>query len=474
MNAYLLSQTPLLVALLFTIGISAIIRFRNERGTAWIGALGLIASAYYVFLLPEGAVYFGESIRISAGGKIAALLVLGLSAAILLLSDPYLEKVGVHPADWRSLQLILTLGAVHATLAGDLFTFFISFETASVLSAATVGMSRLDRRSNEAGLKYLLLGVLSGVILLLGVALLFGASGSANYERIAQALSANSGLKQILAAAGMTMILSALLFKVAAAPFHFWLADVYQGSSLAALAVIGAPVKAAAFAVIALLCHGPLLPLQALWTPLLAGAAMLSFVFGGLQGLGQQNLKRLLASSAVVHAGFALLAIAAGPRGAWSWQLYIAVYGIQTVSIVALFMALGDRHADVDTLNDLNGLLRSAPALTIALSATLFAFAGLPPTAGFAAKFAAIYAAIQQGMLQDGLWLIAAAGVGAVASTLSLYFYFRLIRSLWFQAPAAADGPREYRWSYLAVGGLGAAFLAGAYLFALLSPVAAR
>ncbi|MBX7057506.1 MAG: hypothetical protein K1X75_05525 [Leptospirales bacterium] len=464
MNAYLLSQVPLLAGIALVTLLSAAIRFRSERSSAYISALSSVATLYYISKLPVGAAFFGGSIVITEGGRLAAILILLFSTVAFVLSDPYLNKVGVHPADWRAVQLILSAGAVNAVLAADLLTFFLSFETASILSAATVGLSRFDRRSNEAGLKYLLLGILSGAMLLFGIALVFGATGSAQYSAIAAALQYSSPLSAWLGAAGLALILSSLLFKAAAAPFHFWLADIYQGASLSALSMIAAPAKIAAFASLALLCQGPLAGLQAIWSPLLLGAAILSFLFGGLQGLTQPNLKRLLASSAIVHAGFLLLAVSVGGRGAWSWQFYLMIYALQTATIIALMMMLGTAESDVDELRDLAGLGRRLPWLAVALTATIFAFAGIPPSAGFAAKLAAFYAAGQEFLAKGNALLGATIIAGALASTLSLYFYFRLVRAIWLETPGAPVGRMELRLSYLSVSFAGTLTLSGGYL----------
>ncbi len=461
MSPYLLSQLPLVVGLFALVGLSSLRPWKNDRASAYLAIGAIFVTLYYVWLLPAGAEYFGGSIRITNAGKSIASISLGLIAVALWLSDGYLEKVHAHPVDWRTLQIILAAGTVNLAFAGDLATLFIAFEIVSILSYAIVGFSRFDLRSNEAGVKYLILGALASALFLFGLSFLFGATGETSLIAISEKLRTAQGPYLILGRTAAGLILAALLFKAAAAPFHSWLLDIYQGSSYAALAVIGAPVKVAVFGLIAQFLLGPFAAFAELWRPILAVVAMLSFLIGGIRGLAQTNLKRILASSAIVNSGFILLAIAFAPGAAVTF--YLVVYGAGVQTFAAFMMRLGSREADVDTLDDLNGLGRSLPAASVGLTVLLLTYGGFPPGAGFAAKFVALSGTFQAAVAA-GSTLYAAAGVcGAVASVLAIYFYFQMARRIWFSEAPSTSVARDARWNYVAVAALGAVFAAAGY-----------
>lgn len=463
MSPYLLSQLPLVVGLFALVGLSSLRPWKNDRASAYLAIGAIFVTLYYVWLLPVGAEYFGGSIRITIAGKAVACIALIFIAVALWLSDGYLEKVHAHPVDWRTLQIILAAGAVNLAFAGDLATLFIAFEIVSILSYAIVGFSRFDLRSNEAGVKYLILGALASGLFLFGLSFLFGATGETSLVAISEKLRTVQGPYLILGRTALALILAALLFKVAAAPFHGWLLDIYQGSSYAALAVVGAPVKVAVFGLLAQFLLGPFAAFADLWRPALAILALLSFLIGGVRGLTQTSLKRILACSAIVNTGFVLLAIAFAPET--TLIFYLVVYGAGVQTFAAFMMRLGSREADVDTLDDLNGLGQSLPALGVGLTVLLLSYGGFPPGAGFAAKFVALLGTFQ-GAIAAGSVLYAIAGAGgAIASVLAIYFYFQMARRIWFSDAPSVGVTRDARWNYALVAGLGAAFAGGGYLF---------
>lgn len=460
MNSYLISQIPLIAGITVLLVLSALKRpGRSQSSSLWVAVAALLLSALLIAVLVPGHKFFGGAISVTSGAKEFAFVYLLLTAGVMLLTHGYFARVHVDDTDWRLIVLCSTLGGVSLIFAGNLPTLFIAFQLVSIPTYALAGLSRRDHRSNEAGMKYLLLGAVAGALLLFGVSLLYGATGFMELSRIHTALVVHSGAGYTgLALVALVLILAALLFKTASAPFHGYLLDVYQGSSFAAAAVIAVPAKVAYFGIMyRLLQDGPFYAFADYWRPVLLGVAVLSFAFGGLQGIAQTNLKRILACSSVLNAGFILLAV--GFAGARSAAFYLFVYGLMTVTIIALWLRLGTRHADVDTIDDLEGLGQRRPRNAALMSVALLSFAGIPPTAGFFSKFLVVFAVFQTSSSQM-LAVNVAVVVGVIGTVLAAFFYFGLLRAVWFR-PDGGTAPAETdrRWNYGAVAILGTALL---------------
>ena len=256
-----------------------------------------------------------------------------------------------------------------------------------------------------------------------------------------------------LAKIGLAFLLGAILFKVAVAPLHFWLPDVYQGTNLASLAVISSPVKVAVFGMLGMLLWGAFEPLADLWKPVLLIGAAISAVMGNLQAIAQTNIKRLIAYSAVVNAGFILLGILVDSVPVLVF--YLGSYGIMTLGSWAALMAMGTRKADVDELSDLAGMGKSHRWIAVAFTVILLSYAGIPLTSGFAAKFGVILEALRPdaGLPRMTLWVVFLSVCGGLVS---FYFYFQIIRAMWLQPATAESAERRaggsgLRWNYVFV-----------------------
>lgn len=439
MNAYLYSQLPLLAGFALLLALAALRPQGSPRVNALSQAVTLLALGLAAVLtqslLAPGDEFFGGAIRVTVIGRALAYGALGLAFLAALLSTDYLAKIHARPVEFRMVLLAQAIGIFHLPLAGDLATLFIAFELVSIPSYVLAGFNHRDGRANEAGLKYLLLGALSSALFLLGIAFLYGATGDLSFNGIQNQLGvfwlSGAGSELLLAKVSLAFFMASLLFKVAAAPFHAWLPDVYQGTNLASLALIAAPAKVALFGLIALLLWGPFAYLHETWKPLLILAALLSAIFGNLQALsqsGRTGLKRVLAFSSTVNAGFILLALfldSAAP-----FLFYLTAYGVTVIGILAAFMALGTATADVEGVDDLRGLGRRHPWIAAGLTVLLFSLAGIPLTAGFAGKFTVVAGAFSpQFEAVSGFLpvLLASVAFGLV----SFVFYFRIVRALW-------------------------------------------
>ena len=373
-------------------------------------------------------------------GKSLAYAGVGLALIAVILAEDYLSKVRIHGADFRMVVLALALGLFHLPLAGDFATLFIAFELISIPSYVLAGFNQGDARANEAGMKYLVLGMFASSLFLLGIAFLYGATGDIHlvtiHRRVGYMVAMGATPDLVMVKVAMVFIVGALLFKTATAPLHLWLPDIYEGSNLASLAFLSVPVKVASFGLLGLLLWGPFAYLYRTWIPLILVAALCCAIFGNVQAILQTRLKRILAYSAVANAGFILLSLML--NSAWVFMFYLVVYGLTTLGILAAFVALGTRTTDVDTLEDLRGMGKKYPWLSAALTLMLFSLAGIPVTAGFAAKFNVISAAFRPGaILPPGFLLVLV--VSVVLGLVSFFFYFKLVRALWFAAPVKSN-----------------------------------
>ncbi len=464
MNAYLLTQAPLIGAFAILLFIASIRYQKTEFLSNIISIAALVGCAFTIWLvLPDEAEYFGGAIHITVLGKALANVCLALTVGGLLLSEKYLEKVHVSAIDWRMVVIALCMGMVNLCFAADLATLFISYELVSIPSYILAGFNHRDARSNEAGMKYLLLGVFASVLFLLGLSFIYGATGEIHLQAIrdhlAQATEEGLTSDLILAKVGMGFIIGAVFFKVAIAPLHSWLADVYQGTNLASLAIISSPVKVAVFGMLGMLLWGPFEPLASVWKPIIIFGALCSALMGNFQAILQTSLKRLIAFSAVVNGGFILFGILL--NSASIVVFYLGSYGVMTLGSWAAMMAMGSKHADVDTLSDLTGLGRSRKGLALALTIILLSYAGIPLTSGFAAKFGILLEAFRPDA-DLPRFALCVLGISVVAGLVSFYFYFKIVRAMWIQKPLETTlqtqvqnqlqkTAGEMRWNYIFV-----------------------
>ncbi len=441
MNPYLLAQTPLLATFVLLLVVGAFPLPAKERLTHFFTIAGIAGTAILMWLkMPIDASYFGDAIRVTSGGRVVAYLGLALCLVGVILSEDYLDKLHIKAVEWRMVAVAMAFGVEHLALAGDLATLFIAFELVSIPSYVLAGFNHRDSRANEAGLKYLILGVFASALFLLGIAFLYGATGQihlkAIYEALGRAVTEGRAADLALAKVSLGLFIGALFFKVGVAPFHSWLPEVYLGSNFASLAMIGGPAKVAIFGLLGILLWGPFQPLYEFWKPLLILGAACCAVIGNLQAIAQTQVKRLLAYSAVANAGFILLAIVTGGREAI--LLYLAAYGLTSMGAFAALMAFGTDKADVDELSDLLGLGRRHPFLATLFTLVLLSYAGIPLTAGFAAKFGVALEFFRPGAIY-GQAAIAVLVLSLGTSMISFYYYFKIVRAIWMKPESSLD-----------------------------------
>ena len=396
-------------------------------------AMGLLLAALMIVVALNGGPaqdLFGGAFRIDAFSSFAKILVLAAAALAILMSDKYLAGEQLGRFEYPVLIVFAALGMSLMASANDLIALYMGVETQSLALYILAAFNRDSRRSTEAGLKYFVLGALSSCLLLYGASLVYGFTGSTQFDAIARA--ATDGSENVGLVIGLVFLISGLAFKVSAAPFHMWTPDVYEGAPTPVTAFFAAAPKLAAMALFARTMVTGFPDIVDQWRPIIAILAVASMLVGAFSAIVQTNIKRLMAYSSIGHMGFALIGLAVGTEnGVGAVLIYMAIYLAMTVGAFACILLMRRRGGMTEAIDDLAGLTKTNPGLALALTVLLFSMAGVPPTAGFFGKFFVFEAAIKA----DLVWL---AIVGAVTSVVSAYYYLRIIWLMWFNDPAPA------------------------------------
>jgi NADH-quinone oxidoreductase subunit N len=349
------------------------------------------------------------------------------TALVIMLSMDYLGREGGESGEYYSLVLFATAGMMLMASAGDLMIIFLSLELMSLSLYVLAGLFKTRLASGEASMKYFLLGAFASSFLLYGIALLYGATGSTNLDRIAASAAAKGGDPLLLV--GLGMLLVGFGFKISSVPFHMWAPDVYEGAPTTITALIATGSKAAAFAALIRVLVVALRGLQAGWTDLMWIVAAVTMTVGNVVALAQSNLKRMLAYSSIAHVGYMLMGlVAGGPQGAGAVLFYLLAYTFTTIGafgIIALCARAGEEAVEV---GDYAGLARRHPVLAATLTLFLLSLIGIPPLAGFVAKFYLFGSAVRAGYL----WLTV---IAVLNSAVAAYYYLRVIVYMYMRDP---------------------------------------
>ena len=351
-----------------------------------------------------------------------------LSAAIFIYGRQYNDQRGIFKNEYYVLGLFSVCGMMVMASANHLLTLYLGLELMSLCLYSMIAFYRDDGLAVESAMKYFVLGALASSILLYGMSLIYGLTGSLYLAEINTAVGAmdQENLALILA---VVFLVVALAFKIGAVPFHMWVPDVYHGSPTSTTAFIGAAPKIAAFALMFRILVGGLEDLQGMWQSMLIILALLSVAIGNIIAIAQDNLKRMLAYSAISHMGFFLFGILSGTDSGYSASLfYVLVYATMSCAAFGLILYLSGKDFESDKLNDLKGLSKRSPWLALLILILMFSMAGVPPTAGFFAKLSVIQALVDA----DLVWVAATAVVLAV---IGAFYYLRIVKLVYFDAP---------------------------------------
>lgn len=429
MDFNLLPILPELFLAILAMGMLMVGAFHGNsvtRVVSWFSAVGLVIA----FVLLLAASWSGEPVLngmfaltpFAAVMKIFIMLGLVISIA---LSVRYLEQENLSRFEYPVLVLFAGIGMMLMVSAQSLLALYMALELQSLSLYVLAAFRRSGLRSSEAGVKYFSLGALSSGMLLFGISLVYGATGSVDYSVIAAA-AAQGGLPLMV---GMVFILAGIAFKISAAPFHMWTPDVYQGSPSCVTALFAIVPKLAAMGVLIVLITGPFAALQADWMQVLYALSVASMVVGAFAGLVQDNIKRLLAYSSIGNMGFVLIGLVVGTAGGVGASLlYLMIYMITTAGVFAVVMSMRRGDLMVVKIRDLAGLSQTRPTLAYAMALLMFSMSGIPPLAGFFGKFAVFQSAISA-----EFYVLAV--IGVVASVVAAFYYLRVIKVMFFDTP---------------------------------------
>ena len=426
MAPFLLLTVTALATLLLDLFLSP----RHRVRLTYLGLTGLLLTmAILVRGFGEGERVVVDMLILDDFSRFFHLVFLLIAALTVLVSVTYVEREGIQQGEYYALILFGTLGMMVMASAADLIMIFLGLEALSIPLYILTGFLRGDLRSNEAALKYLLLGAFASAFLLYGIAFLYGAVGSTRLERIAAHLSQGAAWENPLVFLGIGLFLVGLAFKVGAVPFHMWLPDVYEGAPTPVTAFMIAGTKAAAFAALLRAFGTALTPLRPEWVAPLWVLALLTMGVGNVAALTQQSIKRMLAYSSIAHAGYLLVALVTGTsRGFASILFYLVVYAFMNLGAFAVIIALARQGEERPTLSTYAGLSSRHPAMAFTMAVFMFSLAGLPPTGGFMGKFYIFSAAVEADYV--GLTVIA-----VICSLISVFFYLRVVVVMYMEEP---------------------------------------
>ncbi len=404
---------------------------KAARVINWI-AVALLGVAAIAACTVSGVAFDGLY-RADAFSAFAKVLSFGAAAVALMMAPRWFEQEEALRPEYPVLVLFAAAGMGIMISAANLLSLYVGIELNSLAAYVLASFVRKDQRTAEAGLKYFVLGALASGILLYGMSLLYGFSGTTDYAGIAAALKDGVNLGELF---GLVFLLSGIAFKISAVPFHMWTPDVYEGAPTPVTTFFASAPKVAAIAMLVRVSVTALGPATGSWQQILIFMALASIILGAVGAIGQSNIKRLLAYSSINNIGFALVGLAAGTeRGVAAIMSYMAIYVVMTLGAFACVMQMRDESgAHVEEIASLSGLSQHNKALAAALAILMFSLAGIPPLFGFWGKFLVFQAAVAAGLLP-------LAAIGIAASVIGAYYYLRVIKVMYFDAPATQLRP---------------------------------
>jgi NADH-quinone oxidoreductase subunit N len=432
-NYFLLAAPELLltVASLVLLLMAAWMGDKSGRLITWLAVAALAAAALLVpGVRDSGGTAFGGLFIADRFAAFAKILVFIGAAVSMLAAESWFRRDGDYRAEYPVLIIFSAIGMGMMVSAGDLLTLYVGLELQSLSAYVLASFQRFDARSSEAGLKYFVLGALASGLLLYGITLLYGFTGTTLFGGIAAGLADGLSNGELF---GLVFVLAGIAFKISAVPFHMWTPDVYEGAPTPVTAFFASAPKVAAVALMVRVAIEGMGPATAEWRQIVIFSALASTVLGGVAAIGQRNIKRLLAYSSINNVGFALIGLAAGTReGAASVLFYMAVYMVMTLGSFLVVLRMRDAGGrPVETIESLSGLSRSRPGLALAMAIFMFSLAGIPPLLGFWPKFYVFNAAV----LADLTWL---AAVGIATSVIGAYYYIKIVKIMYFDDAAPA------------------------------------
>ena len=403
-------------------------------GWAGVAILGVAAVLLLTMTGGRSSLFAGGFVD-DAFARIMKVLTLIGAAGTLILAFDDMRQSKTLKFEYPVLVLLASAGMMIMISAGDLMSLYLGLELQSLALYVIAAFRRDDVRSSEAGLKYFVLGALSSGMMLYGASLIYGFAGTTAFVGIAKAASAAGTGQNLLLVFGLVFLMVGLAFKVSAVPFHMWTPDVYEGAPTPVTAFLAAAPKIAAMALLVRVLSTGFPGVTAQWQQIITFLAIASMLLGAFGAIGQTNIKRLMAYSSIANVGFALVGLAAtDSEGVQGVIIYMAIYMVMTVGTFACILAMRREHGNVEEIDELAGLAQTHPGMAFALAMFMFSFAGIPPLAGFFAKFYVFLPAIKSG-------LVGLAVIGVLASVVGAYYYLRIVKIMYFDEAKGAFQP---------------------------------
>lgn len=435
MNIPFPDLTPVTPEIIMTISATVLLIleliFKNKGVLAFIA---VITAAVVLYTIPSshGQTFGGMFISDTYSTYFKLIFMINLILTVLI-SLRYIQRQKAEYGEYYSLLLFATSAMMLMASAKDLIILYLGLELMALSTYILAGIKRHDIKSNEAAIKYFLLGAFSSALLLYGISLIYGMTTTTDIYKIAEHLKTTEVTTTLLLS--MVLIMVAFSFKIAAAPFHMWAPDVYEGAPTSITAFMSVGPKAAGFAVIGRVFYTAFQGIQADWTPILIGIAILTMAVGNILALVQTNIKRMLAYSSIAHAGYMLIGIIPGTQESMSaMMLYMLIYAFMNIGAFAIVILLEKG----EELSDYEGLSKSHPLVATLMLVFMFSLTGIPPTAGFIGKFNIFMAAIKAGYT----WLVV---IAVIFSAISAYYYLRVVMNMYMkemkQETAIAPSP---------------------------------
>lgn len=399
----------------------------NSTVTGLSVALLIAAGAWMVVFVEDRSAFDGAFVN-DAFARFMKILTLVGSIVTTVMSVGFAKADKFDKFEFPILIVLATLGMMLMISASDMIALYLGLELQSLSLYVIAAINRDSARSTEAGLKYFVLGALSSGMLLYGISLVYGYTGQTGFMQIAAVIG--EGDRQPGLVFGLVFVLAGLAFKISAVPFHMWTPDVYEGAPTPVTAFFAAAPKMAAMALIVRVTVGAFEPVSADWRQIVSFIAIASMVLGAFAAIGQTNIKRLMAYSSIAHMGFALVGLAANTmEGVRGVAVYMLIYLVMTLGAFAFILAMRRKEGNVETIDDLAGAVSTNPVMATVLTVLMFSLAGIPPLAGFWAKWYVFFAAVNAG-------LYPLAVIGVLASVVGAFYYLRIIKIMWFDEPA--------------------------------------
>ena len=429
----------------------------------WTTAAVMVAVAALIATRTGASSAFGGLFTEDAFGRFAKVIILLSAAAVLVMSQRFMEKRGIARFEYPVLITLSVIGMMAMVSAGDLMALYMGLELQSLALYVVASIQRDSLRSTEAGLKYFVLGALSSGLLLYGASLVYGYAGTTLFSGITTAIHGHMPVGLVF---GLVFMLSGLAFKISAAPFHMWTPDVYEGAPTPVTAFFATAPKVAAMALIARLTWDAFGGIPGQWAQVLAALSVVSMFVGAIAAIGQKDIKRLMAYSSIAHMGFALMGLAAGTAyGVQSMLIYMAIYVTMNIGTFAFILSLEKAGQPVTDISALNQFAKREPLKALAVLVLMFSLAGVPPMLGFFGKFYVLKAAVDAGMT----WLAVA---GVVASVIGAFYYLRVVFYMYFGTTEGDVESKSSPAEWLALIGVAAVVLLAVINLFGLEPVA--